>query len=218
MSSAPRHLLVVRHGVTDHNAAGIWQGHLDVPLNPAGLAQAQQAAELLAQSDPAFVVASDLARAHRTAAAIAEATGRPLRTDARLREIHVGDWQGRSLEEVAEIDPDLWTAIRHGADLPRGRTGETVAAVATRTRPAVRDAVQELAAGETGILVTHGVTARALVADLVGLDQGVSWRCLAGLHNCHWADLEETGDSWRIRAWNVGPSMLAPASTQAIQG
>ena len=199
-----RHLIVVRHGVTDHNAKGIWQGHLDTPLNPTGIAQARAAARAIARFEPSFVIASDLARAHLTAEEIASAAGLPLEVAPALREIHVGLWQGLTAGEVAERFPEAWASVSAGEDLARGESGETVAEVATRVRPVVHGAIERLAAGESGVLVTHGVTARVLVADLVGLGQKSAWRCLAGLGNCHWARLEERETGWRIDSWNAG--------------
>ncbi len=214
MSSEPgRHLIVVRHGVTDYNAKGIWQGHLNTPLNPTGVAQAQAAARAIAGLSPSFVIASDLARAHLTAEEIASAAGLPLEVDPALREIHVGRWQGLTAGEVAEGFPELWAAVNGGADLARGESGETVAQVATRTRPVVARAIERLAVGETGVLVTHGVTARVLVADLVGLSQNAAWRSLATLGNCHWARLGERHGAWRIDGWNAGADDLGSADT-----
>ncbi|MDO5712539.1 MAG: histidine phosphatase family protein [Micrococcales bacterium] len=206
-----RGLIVLRHGVTDHNARGIWQGHLDIPLNATGLAQARAAAHAIAALRPAFVIGSDLARAHRTAEEVADAADLDLEVDAALREIHVGRWQGLTAGEVAELFPELWAAVSAGEDLARGEDGETVAQVAQRVRPVVHAALARLEAGETAVLVSHGVTARALVADLVGLDQNAAWRSLSGLGNCHWARLGEREDGWRIDAWNVGAADLGSA-------
>ena len=89
--------------------------------------------------------------------------------------------------------------------------GETVAQVAVRSRPAVQAALRRIGPGETGVLVTHGVTARALTADLIGLDQSVAWRSYSGLGNCHWARLGERADGWRIDAWTVGAPDLGSA-------
>lgn len=206
-----RHLVVVRHGITDHNVHGKWQGQLDIPLNDTGLAQARAAARAIAAMDPVFVIASDLARAHRTAQEVAQACGLELETEPLLREIHVGRWQGLTAGEVAEQFPDLWAAVSAGEDLARGGDGETVRQVAERVRPAVRAALDRIGPGETGVLVTHGVTARALTADLIGLDQDLGWRSFSGMANCHWARLGERADGWRIDAWNVGAADLGSA-------
>lgn len=207
-----RRLVVVRHGETLDNAAGVWQGLKDTELSPFGLAQAEKAAPLVAAYDPEVVVASDLARARVTAERVGEAAGMPVRLDPRLREIDVGEWQGVTTAEVRGRDPELLKAMGLGEDVRRGRTGETVAELATRVRAALDDVIGELSPGRVAVVVCHGVAARAGVASLVGLDQMQAQQVLWGLDNCHWAVLAEATlvagapvpPRWRIDAWNVG--------------
>ncbi len=78
-----------------------------------------------------------------------------------------------------------------------------MAEVAARVRSALDDLLGELAAGECAVIATHGVSGRAIVAELVGLDQQVAWSVLGGLGNCHWAVLVEGKAGWRIQSWNA---------------
>lgn len=204
MSPRGRRLLVWRHGETDYNVGGIWQGHLDTDLSARGLEQAREAARALARFAPDVIVSSDLRRAGHTAAELAGVTGLPVHHDARLREIDVGAWQGLSQGDVAERYPDALAALARGEDIRRGEHGESVAHVEERALAAVGDVLAGLADGHTAVLVTHGVTARTLVAALVGLDQQAAWRSLMGLRNCHWAELTEQSTGWRIVTWNSG--------------
>jgi broad specificity phosphatase PhoE len=207
-----RRLVVVRHGETVDNAAGIWQGLKDSELSPVGLAQAEKAAPAIAAYEPEVVVASDLARARVTAERVAEAVGMPLRLDPRLREIDVGEWQGVTTAEVRNRDPELLAEMGRGADVRRGRTGETVAELAARVRAGLDDVIAGLSPGRVAVVVCHGVAARAGVASLVGLDQMQAQQVLWGLENCHWAVLAEASlvsgapvpTRWRIDAWNLG--------------
>lgn len=210
----PRRIVIVRHAETLDNAARIWQGHADTELSEAGQIQVTSAAPLVAAYEPALLVSSDLKRAAATADAIAVLTGLELRLDARLREVHVGEWQGLTAHEVTTGYPDLVAALERGEDAPKGVTGETRAEVARRAGAAVLDIVRELGQGETAVVVAHGVSARAATAELVGLDQGIADRVLRSLDNCHWAELVEVGKShsgralrWRIAGWNLGPSV-----------
>ena len=98
-------LIVWRHGNTDWNAGNRVQGQTDIPLNELGREQAAAAAAMLAALKPDAIVASDLQRAARTAAALAALTGLPVRTDARLRERYFGQWQGLTMTEVADPVP-----------------------------------------------------------------------------------------------------------------
>jgi len=199
-----RTLIIWRHGETDHNASGIWQGQLDTSLSDKGREQARIAAVALAAYSPSVIVSSDLRRAADTAGTLGSRLGLPVRRDERLREIHVGRWQGMTAGDVAEQYPEEQAALLAGEDFPRGIHGETVGQVAERTRGAVDDLLTDLGPGDCAVIATHGVSARAVVASLVGLDQSLAWRSIAGLHNCHWAELGEYAGGWRIVAWNVG--------------
>ncbi|WP_018155027.1 histidine phosphatase family protein [Demetria terragena] len=203
-SQTPRRLIVWRHGETTHNAAGIWQGQLDTELSDRGRDQVRVAAHALRSQTPVLLWSSDLRRARATAEALADVTELSVRTDERLREIHVGEWQGLTAGDVAERSPDIQEKIARGEDPARGVTGETVAQVVLRTREAVAEFVEHLAPGGTGVIATHGVTGRAIVADLAQIDQRVAWMSLAGLHNAHWAELVEHRFGWRISRWNAG--------------
>ena len=95
-----RQLLLLRHGRTAFNAAGRFQGQVDVPLDDEGRAQAAQVGPLIASRNPVQVISSDSSRAADTAAAVADAAGLTLTFDERLREIDVGGWSGRTLDQV----------------------------------------------------------------------------------------------------------------------
>lgn len=104
-------LVLVRHGETSSNAAGIAQGWLDSPLNDLGEAQARQTAQALAARrdlHPIAVYASPLQRAWRTGELLAQALGLPLTAEADLREINVGAATGLPFATIA----DRWPTIR----------------------------------------------------------------------------------------------------------
>ena len=203
-----RTVVVWRHGETEHNASGIWQGQLDIPLSDIGREQALRAAAALAAYSPAVIFSSDLQRAVDTALSLASRVDLQVRYDERLREIHAGLWQGMTAGGVAEQFPVEHAALLAGEDLQRGVHGESLGQVAERTRAAVDDLLVELAPGDCAVIATHGVAGRAIVASLVGLDQHMAWQAFAGLHNCHWAELREYAGVWRIMAWNVGTNPL----------
>lgn len=215
MSAQPRRLVILRHGVTSHNAAGIWQGHLDTELTADGLAQAEAVAEVLGGYGFSRILASDLRRASVTARMVADRVGLPVEVDRRLREIHVGSWQGLDAAGVEAAFPGAQARLSLGEDLPRGGTGERVADVVRRARPAVDELIAVLAPGQTALIVTHGVCARAIAADLAEIDQRTAWLSLAGLGNCAWAELTETAVRWRVSLWNGRASSLARPMREA---
>ena len=205
----PRRLVVLRHGETTHNAQGIWQGQLDSPLSSRGEAQARAAARALAAYRPSRVVSSDLSRAAETGAVVADVAGVPFSTDVRFREIHAGEWQGMSGADVRANYPQDMERLLRGEDFARGGHGESVADVALRCRAGVQEVLAGLGAGECAVIATHGVAARALVADLVGFDQRDAWLRLGGLGNCRWAEVVEGRAGWRIETWNAGAATSA---------
>jgi broad specificity phosphatase PhoE len=199
----PRRILVLRHGQTEHNAAGLWQGHLDSPLSAVGHEQAKAAAVAIARLNPTRVVASDLSRAAETGQEVAAVCGVPIELDERWREIHVGEWTGMSGAEVREQYPEDQDRLLRGEDFRRGGTGESVADVADRVRAALDDLLAEMAPGECTVIATHGVSGRTVAAELLGMDQQEAWLRLTGLSNCHWAELVEGSAGWRIKTWNA---------------
>lgn len=149
----PTRVLVVRHGQSEWNALGRWQGHADIELDRTGELQAVAATEVLGQFDAIW--ASDLRRAHRTAQIIAELLGvGPVRTDARLREKDVGPWEGLTMQEVERDWPGYLQAKRR----PDGFEGDEQAA--ERFLAAIADAAAEHPGGDL-LVVSHGGVIRA---------------------------------------------------------
>ncbi|NJR12338.1 histidine phosphatase family protein [bacterium] len=93
---------IVRHGETEYNATGRWQGFLDVPLNDVGRRQAAQLAEYLHAHSETIerIYTSDLIRARETAEIIAQSYGLEVQTETRLRETNVGIFQGLTNREI----------------------------------------------------------------------------------------------------------------------
>lgn len=94
--------LFLRHGQTDWNVAGRFQGQTDIPLNATGIAQAEEAAALLQPRSIDRVVTSPMLRALKTAAIVAEQLDRPLHVEARLTERGFGAFEGEVVKEVKQ--------------------------------------------------------------------------------------------------------------------
>jgi probable phosphoglycerate mutase len=169
-------LLVVRHGQSEWNAIGRWQGHADPSLSELGRRQAFVAAASIGAVDG--IVSSDLLRAAETAAIIAEQLGvGPVVVDERLRERDAGEWTGLTR---AEIDRG-WPGWIDSARQPEGYEGfEDVLARVTDALDAIHDA----SPGGSLLVVTHGGVIRSLarshglddipIANLAGLTMRVS--------------------------------------------
>ena len=134
-----RRLVMLRHGQTEYNAGNRMQGQLDTDLSDLGRDQAVAAAEVLAKRQPLLIVSSDLRRALDTAESLGERSGLPVEVDARLRETHLGDWQGMTHIEVDAAAPGARIAWRNDATwAPHG--GESRVDVAARGMPLVSGA------------------------------------------------------------------------------
>jgi broad specificity phosphatase PhoE len=210
-----RRLVVWRHGRTEWNHTGRFQGQADIPLDDRGHLQAKTAAQVLAGFDPVAIVASDLSRARQTAAPLAELTGLPVATDRRLREIHVGSWEGLTVAEMTALDPERAERYLQGEDIRRSPTGETVAEVGDRVAAALGEVAEAAPDGSTVVVVMHGLAARVGACRFVGFPQE-TWRLLGGMHNCGWMTLERhrTVGYWRIDEYNVTvpPDLRDPIS------
>lgn len=160
-------LILCRHGRTDWNEQGRYQGQTDTPLNAEGRRQASVLAELLRDEPIAAIYASDLARAADTAVAIARLHGVRVRRDPRLREIYQGEWEGLTAAEIrlryAEL-LDCWEAAPLGITLPGG---ESIADVQRRSIAALREILARHGP-EMVCIVTHKVTLTVIRCELTG--------------------------------------------------
>ena len=226
-----RRLLLIRHGQTTYNATGRMQGHLDTELSEVGFSQARAAADLLVDKQITAIVASDLIRARDTAAVIGEKLGIKVDVDKRLRETHLGDWQGMTSAEVDEQYPGARAIWRHDPTWAPPQ-GESRVDVATRARPVIDELMRAHPEWDEGsvLVVAHGGAISALTCHLLGL-QHHQYGILSGLKNTHWSQLtarpefdasqplsplEFTPENvdraqWYFDGWNMGGAVVGGA-------
>ena len=175
-----RRLLVVRHGESEWNREGRWQGWIDIPLTARGEAQARaRGAELHADGHRfAAVHCSDLVRAARTATLLSEVLGGPTaQPEPALRERFGGAWEGLDRDQITAGWPEERAAWRRG-DLRSPPDGETDDQVLERVRAGIV-AIDGTAPAGALLVVTHhgvvrqlatwaGVTERAPISNLGG--------------------------------------------------
>jgi len=158
----PLTLLLVRHGQSEWNAAGLMQGQTPhVRLTALGHTQADAAAAELADLGPGALISSDLVRALQTAEHCARATGLPIVTSTALREQGYGALEGRPSRELWDIVD--WTDPHWSAP-----GGESLAELHGRVEAFLKDLSTEPPA-DVIALVTHGDTIRAAQAVVAGL-------------------------------------------------
>jgi len=170
----PLRLMLVRHAETMWNRERRYQGRQDPPLSDTGRAQAEAVGQLLAKERIEAVWSSPLRRARDTAAAIAMPRGLTVRVDDQFGEMHFGQWEGLTSEEVSAKFPEMyrtWLGTPHLVTLPNGEALSDVRDRALQGLSALRQAHD----GGTVVLVTHGVTGRILILEALGLGLDRIW-------------------------------------------
>jgi probable phosphoglycerate mutase len=143
----------MRHGETDWNLEGRWQGHADPELNETGRAQAEAVARSLAAKPFNALYSSDLSRARETAEIIGKELSLPIQLDARLREVDVGEWSGLTTPEIEQRYPN---GLRRRSEGGTGwERGESYSAMGDRVVEALR-AIAEAHPDGRVLVVTHG--------------------------------------------------------------
>ncbi|WP_287028112.1 alpha-ribazole phosphatase family protein [Pseudomonas sp. UBA6310] len=175
---------LLRHGETE--CGGGFRGSLDDALTAAGWEQMRNGIATHGPWD--VLVSSPLQRCAAFADALAAERGLPLHLEADLRELHFGEWEGRSAAELMETDSE---ALGHFWADPYGFTppgGEPLAAFETRVLGALAR-LQRRFAGQRVLLVTHAGVMRLLLARARGLPRGELLSVVVGHGECHRLDL-----------------------------
>jgi probable phosphoglycerate mutase len=189
-----RQLILVRHGQTVDNVAGIAQGWNDSALSDVGRSQVAQLAVRIAALHPSALYSSPLGRAMSTAAAIAETTGLPIVRLEDLREMSYGGWEGRSFLEVRRDDEatyQQWMADPE-VSCPNGESHADV-------RRRLERAFAEMDSDRV-VVVTHGTAIRIAATALLDLPIMASRQFAqdnAAVNRFVWRV-----DRWILKSWN----------------
>lgn len=194
-------LILLRHAETEANVNQIWHGSLDAPLTLLGQAQVEATArrlvDLHAESPIDHIYVSPSPRAMRTAQAIAESTHHTLCIEESLSEMSIGDWEGRSMAHLRDVDRlwERWLADPEFA--PPG--GESPVTFGQRV-PAIYQKLVENHPGETLLTVTHGGVISNLLAQWLG-EGPQDWREWEPT-NCAISILDREDGVWNARLIN----------------
>jgi broad specificity phosphatase PhoE len=190
---ATKRVIFIRPGETQWNRLGRWQGQVAVPLNDHGKMQAKRLARFIRAIGIQALYTSDLRRASETADVLAEMLGFEVVSDARLRERHIGLWQGLTLPEVQEWYPDQYQSLRGNPDAYQIEGGEAREVVAKR----MKAAFDEIVAKPHDIIgiVSHTTAIRALldavIPDVNALAMDFSNMSVTSI-------AKDDGGAWRI--------------------
>jgi broad specificity phosphatase PhoE len=206
-----KRILLIRHGQTDWNVEGRWQGQLDVPLNETGLEQAQALAEHLKNAEITAVYSSDLSRAHTTAFRIAEAHQLLVKADVRWRELDLGILQGMLTNDINTQHPDVALGMRENYLDYQIPNGETRRAMQARAYEAYLEIIANEAGPEIAV-VSHGGTIRILLMKLFG-DSVLQ----KSVRNTSISMIETDGEAHRLLETAVTPHLANEAGATNSQ-
>ena len=167
-------IIIIRHGETEWNQTGRFQGHSDVPLSVEGRAQAEALGRNLALDHVDAIYASDLIRAMETAAPLAARFGLTVTPDPLLRELNFGAWEGRSFNDVNAEHSDAMKQFYNDpehADIPES---EPFPVFQKRVAGRVREIVRAHQ-GKRIVIVSHGASIRILLADILAMPIRSIW-------------------------------------------
>jgi broad specificity phosphatase PhoE len=164
LSAPSRSFICLRHGATDWNRQGRFQGRTDNPLNDDGIAQAHEAAEKLRAVSPAHIVSSPLLRAVQTAEIIANTASKTVAIEHGLIELDFGSFEGKAVRELM---------TQHGANSAQGLVdmlpadSEPWADVASRAMLSVGQWLQRHPQDEI-LFVCHDAVMQSVAQTLTG--------------------------------------------------
>ncbi|NOQ52500.1 MAG: alpha-ribazole phosphatase [Desulfuromonadaceae bacterium] len=165
MKATRVHLL--RHGQVEGFEKKRYNGQDDIPLTDLGRQQSALFAGRFQHQKLAAIYSSDLRRC-RTAAdqiAILQAVDPVYKEE--LRELHIGDWEGQTWQQLQKEYPELWQARLDDIVNVAPPAGESLRQMAERVRPVVREIVAAHPGGEI-VIVAHGGVNRVILLDAVG--------------------------------------------------
>ena len=192
-------LILARHGETQLNKDGRFQGVDDEPLNATGRAQAAALAEGLAKDTPFYLYASPIPRALETAQIVSDRLNSPINALDGLKELHIGELAGLNGAEMRQRYPDFvhsWTENAATAQLPGG---ETVHDVQQRAWRAIKD-LQDKHPDETVVAVSHNFTILSIIAKALDIELRNFRRLKQDL--CGIARLELTDSRLQVHSLN----------------
>jgi alpha-ribazole phosphatase/probable phosphoglycerate mutase len=167
-------IILIRHGETDWNVLQRYQGQSDIGLNQRGREEAERLALSLENEKVQAIYSSDLSRTLETSQIIARSLKLDVNSDARLRELSFGVWEGKTFSEVyRDYQPEFqqWFEDTLDYQLPGG---ESFTQLLDRVRQSIHD-IYIKHHNDTVVIVSHGGVIRALLYQIKAISQEELW-------------------------------------------
>lgn len=167
-------LIFIRHGQTEWNVLGRYQGQTDVALSPLGVEQAQKLAANFPVDKIEAVYASDLKRAMTTAKCVADRFRLLVTPCKSLRELNFGDWEGLTYDEIVAKWPEALSNFFQHPDILKIPHGESFPELRARALACVEKIVAKHPE-ETVAVVAHGAILRTILTAALHMDLKYVW-------------------------------------------
>lgn len=166
------YLYFVRHGQTEWNAENRIQGRQDSNLTELGMEHANQLGESLKEVEWTAIYSSQSKRALKTAEIVKREQPFLIRQDERLKEMYLGDWEGMTMEEIKEMNPEQHDNYWNLPSRYHNETGESFEEVKERVEVFLNKILQTYESGNI-LILTHGVVIKMvqLIGSRLGIDQ-----------------------------------------------
>ena len=198
---------VVRHGETDWNKLGRFQGHTDISLNDRGLSQARETAVASEDWGYTAIYSSPLVRTVQVAEEIAKVTPMLVSQEPGLKELSLGDLEGVTGEEMRNDWPDLFAAWRTEPEKMSMPNGESLCELRDRTWQVILDIEQKHSSDDSIVVISHNFAIRSIVNELLGMPLAYFHRMSLNLASVCTFDSDERGR--RLTGYN-STSHLSP--------
>ena len=188
-------VILIRHGETEWNLLGKYQGQTDILLSEKGREQGRLLAKHFPFDKLDAIYASDLSRAVETADFVAKKFGLKVIPDIAFREMNFGDWEGLTYEEIVLKYPKGMNHFLTRPDILQVPNGETFPILQERAVKRLRELIK-IHENETIAVAAHGGVIRCMLADALEMP----------LKNI-----------WRIRQYNTAVSAVVYAENPTVE-
>jgi len=191
-------IILIRHGETQWNLSGRWQGHADSALSPRGIAQADSLAPRMAKESVDHVYASDLERAQHTARLAGSEANWSFTLMPELRERDLGVLEGLTTDEMLVKHPDVYRSFREDGPDYQPPGGESFEQFCDRCSSAIEE-LARLHRGKKIVAVTHGGALGAIFRHVLRIPLASDRNFV--LLNCSINRIQKTEGGWNLISW-----------------